>query len=199
MDIRNSSRLAEVIESSTTQFIAECYELYGLPPFGALVKTADPPLEVFGVVAQASTAGVEPGRRPIARGKDEASEAAVYQSNPQLAHLLRSEFTVLVIGYMQDGEVRQYLPPKPARIHAFVYAATAEEVKHLSGAFGFLSLLVRASVQTPPEELIAAVLREMAQVQPDPRAFLVAAGKELTALLAEDYQRLKAILGRLRA
>ena len=198
MVIRNSSRLAEVIESTTTQFIAECYELYGLPPFGALVKTADPPLEVFGVVAQASTAGVEPGRRPIARGKDEVSEAAVYQSNPQLVQLLRSEFTVLVIGHMQDGNVRQFLPPKPARIHAFVHAATPEEVKQFSRSFGFLSLLVRASVQTSPEELIAAVLREMALVQPDPRAFLVAAGKELTALLSDDYQRLKAILGRLR-
>jgi len=198
LDIRYSSRVAEVIESTTTQFIAECYELYGLPPFGALVKTAAPPLEIFGVVAQAGTAGVEPGRRPIARGKDEASEEAVYQSNPQLVQLLRSEFTVLVIGHTQDGEVRQYLPPKPARIHAFVHAATPGEVKQFSGSFDFLSLLVRASVQTPPEELIAAVLREMGRVQPDPHAFLVAAGKELTAFLANDYQRLRAVLGKIR-
>ena len=45
------------------------------------------------------SASVEPGRRPIARGRDEASEEAVYQSSPQLARLLRSEFTALVVGY----------------------------------------------------------------------------------------------------
>ena len=73
-------RIAEVIEASTAQFTAQCYELYELPPLGSLVKTGD----IYGIVCHAETAGLEPGRRPIARGKDEASEEAVYQSSPQL-------------------------------------------------------------------------------------------------------------------
>jgi hypothetical protein len=193
-----SNKIGEVIESTTASFIAEAYELYDLPPFGSLVKITDPSAEIYGIVCQAGTASIEPGRRPIARGKDEASEEAVYQTSPQLMKLLRSEFTVLVVGYASDEKIYQYLPPKPAHIHAFVYLCSADEVKQFSQSFDFLGLLVTANAQVPAEELIAAVLREMSLVQDDPRAFLVAAGKSLTTLLGGDYQRLRAILGRLR-
>src|SRR4030042_687582 len=89
-------RVAEVIEASTTEFVAQCYELYQLPPLGSLVKTIDAPVELYGIVYNATTASIEPGRPPTARGKDEKDEAAIYQSNPQLLKLLRSEFTALV-------------------------------------------------------------------------------------------------------
>ena len=194
-----NSKIGEVIESTTTGFIAEAYELYDLPSFGSLVKITDPSAEIYGIVCQAGTASIEPGRRPIARGKDEVSEEAVYQTSPQLLKLLRSEFTVLVVGYARDGKIYQYLPPKPARIHAFIHPCSADEVKRFSQSFDFLNLLVAANAQVPAEELIAAVMREMSRVQDDPRAFLVAAGKSLTMLFGGDYQRLRAILGRLRA
>ena len=42
-------------------------------PLGALVRTGD----IYGFVAGAGTAGLEPGRPPIARGRDEATEEAV--------------------------------------------------------------------------------------------------------------------------
>ncbi|HEX9896536.1 MAG TPA: hypothetical protein VGA85_02605 [Dehalococcoidales bacterium] len=193
-----STKIAEVIESSTTGFIAEAYELYDLPSFGSLVKIIEPPSEIYGIVCQAGTASIEPGRRPIARGKDEASERAVYQTNPQLMKLLRSEFTVLVVGYTNDGKMYQYLPPKPAHIHAFIHPCSPDEVKRFSQSFDFLNLLITGNSQVPTEELIATVLREMSRVQDDPRAFLVNAGKSLTTLLSGDYQRLRAILGRLR-
>ncbi|MDP2918841.1 MAG: hypothetical protein Q8O43_01290 [Dehalococcoidia bacterium] len=191
-------KLGEVIESSTTGFTAECYELYSLPPFGSLVKTADPPVEIYGVVCQAGTSSIEPGRRPIARGKDEESEAEIYSANPQLWKLLRSEFRVLVIGHKQDGTVYHYLPPKPARIHAFVNLCSPEEVKQFSRSFDFLDLLMNAGPQVPVEELVSATLRQMSTAQEDQRSFLVAAGKELTALLGGEFTRLKAILTRLK-
>jgi hypothetical protein len=72
-------------------------------------------------------------------------------------------------------------------------------VKRFSQSFDFLGLLVAANSQVPAEELIAAVLREMSRMQDDPRVFLVNAGKSLTTLLGGDYQRLRAVLGRLRA
>jgi hypothetical protein len=193
-----NSKIAEVIESTTAGFIAEAYELYDLPSFGSLVKIIEPPAEIYGIVCQAGTTSIESGRRPIARGKDEASEEAIYQTSPQLMKLLRSEFTVLVVGYARDGKIYQYLPPKPMHIHAFVHLCNGDEVKQFSQSFDFLSLLVAANTQVPVEELIAAVLREMSRVQDDPRAFLITAGKSLTVLLGGDYQRLRAILERLR-
>lgn len=192
------TKIGEVIESTTTGFIAECFELYDLPPFGSLVKTADPPIEIYAVVCQAGTASIEPGRRPIARGKDETSEAEIFAANPQLLKLLRSEFQALVIGHGENGNIRQHLPARPARIHAFVYPCTAEELKKFGQSFDFLSLLLQPDVRVPPEELVAAVLREMSRAQHDPRAFLVSAGKVLAPLLGGEYHRLRAILGRIR-
>jgi hypothetical protein len=191
---RVSPKIAEVIEASTAQYTAQCYELYGLPCLGGLVKTGD----IYGVVCHAETAGIEPGRRPIARGKDEVSETAVYESSPQLLKLLRSDFTAAAVGFRDGDKILQYLPPQPARIHGFVYLCQSDEVKEFSRSFDFLRILVDASLPISPEELIAATLRQMSQAQDDPRAFLVAAGKELANLLSNDFLRLKNILGRLQ-
>jgi len=189
-----SNRIAEVIEASTTQFIAQCYELYEMPPLGSLVKTGD----IYGIVCHAATTSLEPGRRPIARGKDEASEEAVYQTSPQLLKLLRSEFVALVVGHKESDKLRYYLPPSPARIHAFAYLCATEEVREFSQSLDFLNILINASLPVPADELIAAALRRMSQAHEDRHSFLVSAGKELATLLSSQYEQLKSILGRLQ-
>lgn len=191
-------RVGEVVEASTTEFVAQCYELYQSPPLGSLVKTMDLPVELYGVVYNAATTSLEPGRRPIARGKDETAEEEIYRSNPQLSQLLRSEFSALVVGHRQGDKLHRYLPPKPARIHAFVYLCPAEEVKEFSQSFDFLNILINDRLPIPADELIAACLRQMSQAHDDRHAFLVAAGKELAISLSGDFNQLKAILGRLK-
>jgi len=193
----NTQRVGEVIEASTTDFVAQCYELYQSPPLGSLVKTADSPLELYGIVYHATTTSLEPGRRPIARGKDEASEEAIYQSSPQLLKLLRSEFSALVVGHREGDRLYHYLPPKPARIHGFVYLCSPDEVKEFSQSFDFLNILINTHLPVSVEELVAASLRQMSQVYEDSHTFLVAAGKEL-AVLVSQFNQLKAILGRIK-
>jgi hypothetical protein len=188
------TKIAEVIEAETARFTAQSYDLYELPPLGALVKTGD----IYGIVCHAETAGIEPGRKPLARGRDEATEEGVYESSPQLLKLLRSEFTAAVVGYKNGESILQYLPPQPARIHGFVYLCQPDEVKEFSRALGFLNILVNAALPVPVEELIAAALKQMSSAQEDSRAFLVAAGKELANLLSNDFIKLKNILGRLQ-
>jgi hypothetical protein len=189
-----SPKIAEVIEASTAQFTAQCYELYEIPPLGSLVKTGD----IYGIVCQAQTTGMEPGRKPIARGKDEATESAVYESSPQLSKLLRSEFTAAVVGYRKDDKIQQYLPPQPARLHSFVYLCQPEEVDEFSKSFSFLNILINAAVPIPAEEVIAAALRQMSRVNKDSHTFMVAAGKELANLFSSNITRLKNILERLK-
>ena len=195
--MNETQRVGEVIEASTTDFTAQCYELYQLPPLGSLVKTRDQSVELYGIVYHATTASLESGRRPIARGKDEDSEEAIYQSNPQLLKLLRSEFSTLVVGY-KDEKLHHYLPPQPARIHGFVYQCTPDEVREFSQSFDFLNMLLNTHLSVPADELIAACLRQMSQMHENRHAFLVAAGKELAILLSGELNQLKAILGRLR-
>jgi len=193
-----AQRVGEVIEASITDFVAQCYELYQSPPLGSLVKTRDESVELYGIVYNATTSSFEPGRRPIARGKNEASEAAIYQSSPQLARLLRSEFEALVVGHRENDKLYHYLPPKPARIHGFVYLCPPEEVKEFSRSLAFLNILINTSLPVATDELIAACLRRMSQVQADPHAFLVAAGKELAILLSGQFNHLKAVLERIK-
>lgn len=190
--LNNKEKIAEVIEAETGSFTAQSYELYELPPLGGLVKACD----IYGIVCFAATAGLDTGRKPVARGKDELTEEAIYQSSPQLSKLLRSAFTAAAVGY-KDGRIYQYLPPKPARLHSFVYLCQPEEVREFSKNPGFLNILVSATLPVSGDELIAATLRQMAKAQDDPRAFLVAAGKELAGLLSADFMRLRNILGRL--
>jgi hypothetical protein len=190
-------RVGEVIEASTTGFTAQCYELYEIPPLGSLVKTKDSSTELYGIVYNATTTSLEPGRRPIARGKDETSEEAIYRASPQLLKLLKSEFGALVVGHKQD-KLYQYLPPQPARIHSFVYLCPPEEVREFGQSLDFLNILINARVSVPTEELVSAALRQMSQAHEDPHAFLVAAGKELAILLSGNLNQLKTILGRIR-
>jgi len=193
-----SDRVGEVIEASTTDFVAQCYELYQSPPLGSLVKTRDQEVELYGIVYNATTTSLESGRRPIARGKDETTEEEIYRSSPQLLKLLRSEFSALVVGHRQGDKLYHYLSPKPARIHGFVYLCSLEEVKEFSQSFDFLNILINTHLPVSVDELIAASLRQMSQAYEDRHSFLVAAGKELAILLSGQFNQLKAILGRIK-
>jgi hypothetical protein len=195
----DETRVGEVIEACTTDFSAQCYELYQSPPLGGLVKVLQETDNnkdcLYGVVYQVLTTGIEPGRKAIARGKDAASEEDVYRSSPQLLKLLKSEFNVLVLGFLKNNRVFQYLPSNPARIHSFVYLCNSEEVQQFSRSFDFLNTLLKSRLEIPVEELAGAVLRQMGRVYGlEKHAFLVKAGKELATLLSEDYGQLKAIL-----
>lgn len=190
------TRIGEVIESSTTEFVAQCYELHQPPPFGSLVKTAIGSQSIFAVVYLASTVPAEPGRRPIARGRDQPSEEEVYRQHPQLAQLLRTEFRALVVAYREAERSYTGLPPFPPRIHSFVYICEAAETVQFSQSMDFLSLLVRSPQSS--DELVAACLRGLAAAHDDGRSFLVSAGKELARLLAGDPQRLNSVLRRMR-
>jgi hypothetical protein len=186
-------KIAEVIAAETAAFTAQSYELYELPPLGSLVKAGD----TYAIVCHAETAGLDTGRKPVARGRDEATEEAVYSASPQLTKLLRSSFTAAAVGYKEGGKVFQYLPPRPAKLHSFVYVCPPEEAKEFGKNLSFLNILVNAQLPVSNEEVVAAALRQMAKAQDDPRQFLVGAGKELANLLSTDFTRLKNILGRL--
>ena len=189
-------KIGEVIEASSGRFMAQCYQLHQPPPLGSLVKTKDE-IEIYGIVYNAETHSLEPGRRPIARGA-EVGEGEVFQANPQLTKLLTTDFAALVVGYKEGRGIFYYLPPRPACIHSFVYLCPLDEVGDFSQSLVFLSLLVEANLTIPVDEVIAASLRYFSQAHVDGRAFLVRAGKELALLLSGELTRLNSILRRLR-
>lgn len=191
-----SSKIGEVIEASTGEFMAQCYELHQPPPFGSLVKAREGEVEIYGVVSRAETTSIEPGRRPIARGREEVEEEDVFRSSPQLARLLRTDFTAMVVGHEEGQKLHHYLPPRPAKIHSFVYLCDAEEIEKFSQSLDFLSILVGVGLQA--DELIAASLRHAAAAHQAPGDFLTRAGRELAVLLGGETSRLNTILRRIK-
>lgn len=191
-------KVGEILEASTAEFLVECYDLYGAPPFGSLVRTKSGNVDIFAVVENTITGSREPGRLPVALGKAEDTEEAVHRVHPQLAKLLRTCFKALVIGYREGPTTRHSLPANPAHIHGFVFQCTKDEVREFSRSHDFLPLIAAARTDSPQEELIAACLKQMSLTQENPRDFLVAAGKELTLLFRGDISKLNYVLRRIR-
>ncbi len=193
-------KIGEVIEASTGQFVAECYELHTPPPLGSLVKTSDGAVEIYGVVCNAATESIEPNRRPIARGKEETTEENIYRQHPQLSKLLRTTFDTLIIGHSvgaQRAVPLHYLPPRPPRVHSFVYLCEQDEVCRFTQSLDFLPILLGTRAETV-DEIVSACLRQASCAHDDQRAFLVRSGKELAILLGGELNRLNAILRRIR-
>ena len=151
----------------------------------------------YGVVCNASTESIDPGRRPLARGREESEEGNIYRQHPQLSRLLRTTFDTLVIGHGQGDALHHYLPPRPPRVHSFVYLCEGDEVRRFTQSLDFLAILLGARAGSV-DEVVSACLRRAAVAHDDERAFLVRVGKELAVLLGGELNRLNAILRRIR-
>jgi hypothetical protein len=186
-------RVGEVVESTSTSFVAQCYQLDGAPALGALVRTDSP--DIYGVVARVTTEPLDSARPVLARGEDSDSEEDVIRDNPQLARLLTSRFEVIIAGHVGDGAVRQYLPPRPPRVHSFVYACDSEEVSGFTARLELLRLLLNSGAPHA-DEIVGACVRQAAPSHPQPSDFLAFACRTLAVELSADVARLNSILRR---
>ena len=196
-----SDRVGEVVESDFTAFQAQCYRLNEPPTLGSLVVVPDGEVEVMGVVSEAGTYSVQPGRRPLARGEDEPSVEALYARHPQIEKLLMTRFKAQIVGYQAEegvgGQIIQRLPSRPPRVHTFVYECSAEAVAVFGQSLEFLNILTGVP-GTAGDQLIGACLRQISEASGNREEFLVGAGKVLTMLLSGDPQRLYALLAGIR-
>jgi hypothetical protein len=189
--------IGEVVEASTTEFLAQALELDSAPAFGAFVEVlTEDGLSVYGVVAHVQTAGIDPGSRAIMRGHGDVRDERIYEENPDLPLVLRTTFRALVVGFTSGGQLHQFLPPRPPRLHYSVFTCPSRTIKRFtSGSLDYLQVLLTAA-EVPNDELLAANLRYTATITHEGSAFLERAGRELAQLLRADYARLTAILRR---
>ena len=194
-DHQKELRIGEVVETSSMEFTAQCYELYTSPPLGALVRCnqTDP---VYGVVSEISTRSMDPSRHPIARGAEEPTEEDVYLSNPQLTRLLNTEFKVILVGHQSDGQIIRFLGPIPPKVHAFVYHCSDDETREFCDSLEFIQVLLTSSVASP-DDVTASFIRQSSSYFTNPKDFLIASGRELALILSQDTRRLNGLLKRL--
>lgn len=207
---RQNNHIAEVIETATTEFLAQCLEPEELnfptmPAFGSWVKSEDEQSGnlVYGVVYYATTVPIDSVHRARAIGM---SLDQLREQQPQIFAMLKTEFRAAIVGFKsaeelngsrgESGKVYQYIPPRPPQIHQAVYFCESEEVIRFSEKLDFLRTLLQLS-DAPVDALVAATIREIYQLRKADRNWLVQAGRNMSVLLRDDYDRLKIILGQI--
>lgn len=188
-------RIGEIIESTSTQFVAESLELGRPPALGSLVKVGiAEESDLYGVVCFSETASLDPGRRAIRRSNDEIQDQQVYRENPQLEHVLRTEFTSLSVGVTEGEVVFQGLSPRPASLHYSVSGCSPEETTRFTDDLYYFSLLLGGSVLVPAEQLLASHVRQAYQTRGTDEEWLRRAAQEIARLLKQDYDQLMRVL-----
>ncbi|WP_017300379.1 HAS-barrel domain-containing protein [Nodosilinea nodulosa] len=206
---RQPDHIAEVIETATTEFLAQCLEPEALafspmPPFGSWVTAVDEESAnmVYGIVYHATTSPIDSVHRARALG---LSLEDLRQQQPQIFAMLKTEFKAAIVGFRAPdlagqplGPLFQHLPPRPPQVHQAVYRCTPEAVIEFTEQLDFLRTLL-AMGSAPVDSLVAAVLRQGYQLRKLDRPWLVQAGRNLSIFLKDDYDRLRTILGQVYA
>lgn len=136
--------------------------------------------------------------RPAALG---LTRERLKAEQPHIFALLKTEIKACIVGYSQAGRAYLHLPPQPPDVHDFVYNATNDEVIALTGDFDFLRLLIATPSSIPPDELIAAAVREAARARTaksEADAYLLNAGRALSQLLRSDYERMISVVRKIK-
>jgi hypothetical protein len=208
---RHPSYIAEVIETATTEFLAQCLEpedlsFAAMPPFGSWVKATDEESgnQIYAVVYHVTTSPIDSIHRARALG---LSLQDLREQQPQIFAMLKTEFRAAIAGFqprrtsnngygngtLLSDTIHQHLPPRPPQIHQAVYYCESEEVIRFSEKLDFLRTLLQVR-NAPVESLAAAAIREIYQLRQGDRTWLVQAGRSLSILLKDDYDRLRVIL-----
>ena len=203
---RPPNHIAEVIETATTEFLAQCLDPEDLsfpvmPPFGSWVKSVDEESgnQVYGVVYYATTMPIDSIHRARALG---LSLEDLREQQPQIFAMLKTEFRAAIVGFkierdhLTTQKLYQYLPPRPPQIHQAVYRCEPEAIIHFTEQLDFLRTLLQVN-GAPVEALTAAAIREVYQLRKADRDWLIRAGRTLSVLLKEDYDRLRLILSQI--
>jgi hypothetical protein len=211
LDRRHPDRIAEVIETATTGFLAQCLEPEELtfpemPPFGSWVKAIDEESgnKIFAIVTYVTTLPIDSVHRARALG---LSLSELREQQPQIFAMLKTEFRAAILGFetphsgtngngFHRGQIFQYLPPRPPQIHQAVYRCDTAEIIDFSSELDFLRILIQVN-DAPIEALVAAALRAIYQMRKCDREWLVKVGRNLSILLKDDYDRLRYIFSQI--
>ncbi|MDB9490000.1 hypothetical protein PN478_05645 [Dolichospermum circinale CS-534/05] len=202
----HSHHFAEVIETNTTEFLAQCLEPEDLsfppmPPFGSWVSAVDEESgnQVYAIVYHATTMPVDSVHRAVALG---LSLEALREEQPQIFAMLKTEFRAAIVGFEEKsinshhGKMYQYLPPRPPQIHQAVYRCQPEAIIQFTEDLDFLRTLLMIN-GAPVDSLVAAAIRGVYQLRKTEREWLIKAGRHLSILLKDDYDRLRFILSQI--
>ncbi|MEX2314353.1 MAG: hypothetical protein WD628_01455, partial [Thermomicrobiales bacterium] len=148
----------------------------------------------YGVVAYGATGGLDTSRKAVRRGGDHLADAAIYSRHPELELILRTVFSVAVIGYRDGPGFRHVLPALPVPLHYSVHGCDQSTIASFCAAPRYLAALLNYNGEIMPEQIVAAHFRWIDNQLNDNHAWLADATRRLARLMKRDYDRLAIVL-----
>ena len=193
-------RVGEVIAANTGGFVAEAQLLHAPPALGSIAVIRDSGVDTLAFVTSAETAPKDAGRRPTARGGDYDTEDEFYERHPEISRLIRTTFSAVIVAHRADGQLYAYLPPRPPRLHAFVYPGGVDDIANLASDALTLQNIAAAQMDATNEFLPAAI-RTLASVTGSERGqdeYLRETGRRLVHIMRDDMRGLQTVLAKIR-
>jgi len=190
--------LGRILRSTSTTFtFGRTLNTGDLPSFGDLVTADAAGAPVYGLIYEIIVEDDPFVRQVVAAAADMPPEKI---EDMRQRRQVPVEITALTIAFRQDDRVVQGIPPRPPGALQPVAACDCQETRSVLDDFGFFRIILNHG-QAPTDELLAASLIHAAgcQLPGQDRAYLLDAGRELVRLLAQEPNRLDAILRRLAA
>ncbi|MCC7430880.1 hypothetical protein IT568_08570 [bacterium] len=184
--------VAEVLESTSTTFLAELYAEDKTPDFASVVKIYDEKIEypIWAIVTNIINCGTYE-RQAVAFG---LSRTELAKTQPQLSQLLKTRFEGIIIGFGSTLDFSPEIPPKPPLIHDQIVLAEELDYKILQDNLSFLRFFFLAD-SSFVDEIIFRLIAKIFETNKEKQVF-VNAGKEISDYLRNDYVRLTKIINR---
>jgi len=193
-----SYEIGRLLRANTTACVVGCrVDQSGLPAFGSLVRIPLPgAYEIYGLIYDIHIDDDGLVRQLVTADGVSAEVLADNRVNRNVP----VEFSVLHVGYQQDGRISHLLPPRPPLSLDAIFACAPDELARFtaSGRFGYFRHILRAA-DLPVGELLAAHIQQAAPCHQAARdeGWRSRAVQELITLLRDDYPTLMGVLGAL--
>jgi hypothetical protein len=190
--------IGRLLRAGTTGFVVGCrVSQLDVPAFGGLVRA---PLgedyQVYGLIHDIHINDDGIVRQLVTA--DQVDESII--ADNRVNRNVPVEISVLTVGYIQNGQIKHLLPPRPPLSLDVIYQCNPEEFRAFtnSGRFGYFRHILR-SKDFPVAELLAAHIEQAnaAHVTDGNAEWAQSAMRELITLLRDDYHTLMAVLGAL--
>lgn len=187
---------AEVVESSLTGYVAQCWEWDKAPVFGSLVMIRDEDRILFGLVHQVNTGSIDAIRTPFAYRK---TQEELQREQPHIFEFLKTTFSCVIIGYRQGPSMFYMMAPQPPKIHSFVALATPEMAKQFFSSSDFLYVVfaMQNQIMHLDELLLALLTQGVKDAYIDVRALHMCM-ETYMVLIGNEYRRTKLFAQRIQ-
>lgn len=185
---------AEVLESSLSSWLAQSWKWNEVPSFGSIVAVENAGKTIFGIVHQVQTGSLDAVRHPFAYQK---TEEELRLEQPQIFEFLKTNFSCLLLGYMQQGKMYYMLAPQPVTVHSFVFYVQPNQAALFFTSYHYLDMLFSHGSQILNlDELLLAVLKNFSMYGISLPSHLDLFVQRYSLLIGNDYRRMKLFLNR---